>query len=79
LIQFPAEIRRKWMPLMATGEIRFSFAINEPDSGSDMASIHGEYLYRQWRVGEVLTMGSHWCKKCACGRSASARFGDRLL
>jgi acyl-CoA dehydrogenase len=33
------EIRRKWMPVMATGEIRFGFAITEPDSGSDMGSI----------------------------------------
>src|ERR1700761_285220 len=27
------ELRRKWMPRMATGEIRFGFAITEPDTG----------------------------------------------
>ena len=33
------ELRRKWMPRMATGEIRFGFGITEPDSGSDVARI----------------------------------------
>jgi alkylation response protein AidB-like acyl-CoA dehydrogenase len=33
------EINRRWMPPMATGEVRFGFAITEPDSGSDVARI----------------------------------------
>ncbi len=33
------ELSRKWLPGMATGEIRFGFAITEPDSGSDVARI----------------------------------------
>lgn len=32
------ELRRRWLPRMATGEIRFGFAMTEPDSGSDVAS-----------------------------------------
>jgi acyl-CoA dehydrogenase len=32
-------LRRKWLPRMATGEIRFGFAITEPDTGSDVARI----------------------------------------
>jgi alkylation response protein AidB-like acyl-CoA dehydrogenase len=33
------EQRHKWMPPLAKGDIRFGFAITEPDSGSDVASI----------------------------------------
>jgi len=33
------ELRHKWMPLMATGEVRFGFGITEPDSGSDVSGI----------------------------------------
>ena len=33
------ELRRQWLPRMATGEIRFGFAMTEPDSGSDVARI----------------------------------------
>jgi len=33
------DLSLKWLPRMATGEIRFGFAITEPDSGSDIASI----------------------------------------
>jgi alkylation response protein AidB-like acyl-CoA dehydrogenase len=33
------EINHRWLPRMATGEIRFGFAITEPDSGSDVARI----------------------------------------
>jgi alkylation response protein AidB-like acyl-CoA dehydrogenase len=33
------ELRRRWMPVMATGEVRFGFGITEPDSGSDGARI----------------------------------------
>jgi alkylation response protein AidB-like acyl-CoA dehydrogenase len=33
------ELNRKWLPRMATGEIRFGFAITEPDTGSDVARI----------------------------------------
>jgi alkylation response protein AidB-like acyl-CoA dehydrogenase len=32
-------LRHRWMPLMATGEVRFGFGITEPDSGSDVARI----------------------------------------
>ena len=33
------DLHRTWLPRMATGEIRFGFAITEPDSGSDVARI----------------------------------------
>jgi alkylation response protein AidB-like acyl-CoA dehydrogenase len=33
------ELNRRWLPVMATGEVRFGFAITEPDSGSDVARI----------------------------------------
>jgi acyl-CoA dehydrogenase len=33
------ELSRKWLPDMATGKIRFGFAITEPDTGSDIARI----------------------------------------
>jgi alkylation response protein AidB-like acyl-CoA dehydrogenase len=33
------DLLKKWLPRMATGEIRFGFAITEPDVGSDVASI----------------------------------------
>lgn len=33
------EINHRWLPRMATGEIRFGFGITEPDSGSDIGSI----------------------------------------
>ncbi|MFA5677562.1 MAG: acyl-CoA dehydrogenase family protein [Pseudomonas sp.] len=33
------EQRRKWLPKMVTGEVRFAFAITEPDSGSDVAGM----------------------------------------
>ena len=33
------ELNLKWLPRMATGEIRFGFAMTEPDSGSDVARI----------------------------------------
>ena len=33
------ELRKRWMPVMATGEVRFGFGITEPDSGSDVARI----------------------------------------
>jgi alkylation response protein AidB-like acyl-CoA dehydrogenase len=33
------EINHRWMPKMATGEVRFGFGITEPDSGSDVARI----------------------------------------
>jgi alkylation response protein AidB-like acyl-CoA dehydrogenase len=33
------ELNLKWLPRMATGEIRFGFAITEPDTGSDVAGI----------------------------------------
>jgi acyl-CoA dehydrogenase len=33
------ELRHKWMPRMATGEVRFGFGITEPNSGSDVAGI----------------------------------------
>jgi alkylation response protein AidB-like acyl-CoA dehydrogenase len=33
------ELRRRWMPVMATGEVRFGFGITEPDSGSDVGRI----------------------------------------
>ena len=33
------ELRHRWMPPMATGEVRFGFGITEPDSGSDVSSI----------------------------------------
>ena len=33
------ELRHRWMPVMATGAIRFGFGITEPDSGSDVARI----------------------------------------
>ena len=34
-----SELKHKWLPRMATGEIRFGFAITEPDTGSDVAGI----------------------------------------
>jgi acyl-CoA dehydrogenase len=33
------ELCRKWLPGMAKGQIRFGFAITEPDTGSDIARI----------------------------------------
>jgi acyl-CoA dehydrogenase len=33
------ELSRKWLPGMAKGQIRFGFAITEPDTGSDIARI----------------------------------------
>jgi alkylation response protein AidB-like acyl-CoA dehydrogenase len=33
------EQRRKWLPPMVRGEVRFGLAITEPDSGSDVSSI----------------------------------------
>jgi alkylation response protein AidB-like acyl-CoA dehydrogenase len=33
------EHRRKWLPRMVRGEIRFGLAITEPDTGSDVSSI----------------------------------------
>jgi acyl-CoA dehydrogenase len=33
------ELSRKWLPDMAKGQIRFGFAITEPDTGSDIARI----------------------------------------
>src|SRR6478672_6845952 len=33
------ELNLNWLPRMATGEIRFGFAMTEPDSGSDVARI----------------------------------------
>ncbi|MET0656961.1 MAG: acyl-CoA dehydrogenase family protein [Steroidobacteraceae bacterium] len=33
------DLLRKWLPRMATGEVRFGFAITEPDVGSDVARI----------------------------------------
>jgi len=33
------EHRRKWLPLMVKGEVRFGLAITEPDTGSDVSSI----------------------------------------
>ncbi|MFO1427612.1 MAG: acyl-CoA dehydrogenase family protein [Steroidobacteraceae bacterium] len=33
------ELRRRWLPRMAKGELRFGFAFTEPDTGSDVAAI----------------------------------------
>jgi alkylation response protein AidB-like acyl-CoA dehydrogenase len=33
------EQKRKWLPLIATGEARFAFAVTEPHTGSDVAAI----------------------------------------
>ena len=33
------EQKRKWLPKMVTGEVRFAFAITEPDTGSDISAI----------------------------------------
>jgi acyl-CoA dehydrogenase len=33
------ELNRRWMPVIATGEVRFGFAITEPDVGSDVGRI----------------------------------------
>ncbi|MCS6946801.1 MAG: acyl-CoA dehydrogenase family protein [Steroidobacteraceae bacterium] len=33
------ELKRRWLPRMATGDIRFGFAMTEPDTGSDIARI----------------------------------------
>jgi alkylation response protein AidB-like acyl-CoA dehydrogenase len=33
------ELNRRWMPVMATGAVRFGFGITEPDSGSDVGRI----------------------------------------
>ena len=33
------DLNLRWLPRMATGEIRFGFAITEPDTGSDVAGI----------------------------------------
>jgi alkylation response protein AidB-like acyl-CoA dehydrogenase len=33
------ELKRRWLPRMATAEVRFGFAITEPDTGSDISGI----------------------------------------
>ena len=45
------EQRRRWLPAMVRGEVRFGLAITEPDSGSDVSSLRttarregGEYV-----------------------------------
>ncbi len=33
------ELKRRWVPKMARGEVQFSFAMTEPDSGSDVSAL----------------------------------------
>lgn len=33
------ELKRRWVPRIASGDVQFSFAMTEPDSGSDVSSL----------------------------------------
>ena len=51
------EQRRRWLPSMVRGEIRFGLAITEPDTGSDVSSIRTSAVRQgeQWVINGAKT------------------------
>lgn len=64
LINFGNEhLQQRYVPGIATGRITFAIGMSEPDSGSDLASVHtrGTRVTGGWRINgtKVWTTGAH--------------------
>ncbi len=52
--------KKKWLPLLATGEMLAAFALTEPEAGSDAASIKTTAVYDPAANEFVLNGTKHW-------------------
>src|SRR3989442_10237786 len=52
--------KRRWLPAVAKGDLLCAYALTEPDSGSDAASLKTRAVWDEARQGYVMTGGKRF-------------------